>query len=65
MDIIKKLVKCQGRKLVNLRPMVVTLNRKHQEQLEKWLRKADLKLDDLKCLAGYKIMGMIIKTKLN
>lgn len=58
---IQKLLKCHQRKQSNNSPMEVTLNIKHQRQLEKYIERLGLKLDDFKCLAGYKILGMNIR----
>jgi hypothetical protein len=62
-DIINKLTNCLKRKLIYKRLMKVTLNRKHQEQLERYIRKSALTLDHFKCLAGYRILGMRIICK--
>ena len=55
------LLKIHYRKTANSRLMHITLNRKHQEELQRLLETAGLRPFDLCSVSGGRILGMTIK----
>jgi hypothetical protein len=43
-------------------PDSITLNEKHQRDVENWLKNSGLSLNFLQVISGYKILGMTIRS---
>jgi hypothetical protein len=62
MKIIDRLLEYRRRKIqFRKEPLEITLNEKHQRDVEEWLENVGLKLDCLQVISGYRILGMNIR----